>query len=321
MIALLVSPATACGGSHGTDPERAPARPVVATAADESSPAGGRGWIAWTRGSTPGPVIVLALGRVLVRRTGSRATEEVGPPGVVGASGGGDARTLAIQQVRRGRSDLKLYDLGTRALRDPPRGVNTRQWEWRGEIYGRWLLFGRVDFGLGLYRVVLHDLATGDERVIAAVSGHGAYAEPGQLNGRIAVWAACPDNACTIYRLRIGDRVPVRVAAKLYGRADYAASVTRRGVVYYAEGGLGCGRQVRIMVAAPGRAPRTLVALPPGYDLRFTTALDEGRGTRILYDRVRCSTRRSDVYEVDDPPLARPPAVSPPSIGITAPVR
>jgi hypothetical protein len=273
--------------------------PVVATAADESSPAAGPGWIAWTRGSTPGPVIVLALGTVEIRREGGRA-RRVGPPGVLSAAGGGDARTLAIQQVRGGSSDLELYDVASGKLRDPPRGVNTREWEWRGEISGRWLLFGRVDFGRQLYRVVLHDLATGRERVLAAVSGHGAYAEPGQLNGRFAVWASCPDNACTIYRLRIGDRRPIRVPGPLYGAAAYAASVSRTGVVYYAKGLLGCGRQVRIMRFAPGRPPRVVAALPPGYDLRFTTAADSPDATRILYDRVRCATKRSDIYEIDD---------------------
>jgi hypothetical protein len=319
--ALLVALATGCGASRTTQPRRATERAVVATPADESSPAAGPGWTAWTRGSTPGPVIVLALGRVMVGRAGGERARAVGPPGVLSAAGGGDARMLAIQQVRGGRSDLKLYDLASGKLRDPPPGVNTHEWEWRGEIYGRWLLFGRVDFGRSLYRVVLRDLVTGKERVLAAVSGHGAYAEPGQLSGRFAVWASCPDNACSLYRLRIGDRVPTRVAAKIYGRADYAVSVTRRGVVYYAEGGLGCGRQVRIMVASPGREPRTVAALPPGYDLRFTTAVDAGRATRILYDRVRCSTKRSDIYEVVDRRLATPPAVSPPSIGMTTPVR
>jgi hypothetical protein len=294
-------------------------RPVVATSADESSPAAGPGWIAWTRGSTPGPVIVLSLGRVELQR-GSGRPVAVGPRGVLGAVGGGDARTLVVQQVLDGSSDLAFVDIATGAVRQPPRGVNTRAWEWRGEISGRWLVLGRVDFGGPTYRVVLHDLATGRERVLAAVSGHGAYAEPGQLNGRFAVWASCPDNACTLYRLRIGDRRPVRVVSRFYGGAVYAASVTRAGVVYYAEGRLGCGRQVRIMRSAPGRPPRVVAALPPGFDLRFTTAVDGRAGTRILYDRVRCATKRFDIYEVDDR-LATPPAVSPPSRGIATPVR
>jgi hypothetical protein len=280
-------------------------QPVVATAADESSPSAAPGWIAWTRGSTPAPVIVLDLGAVELRDASGR-TRRVSAPGVLSAAGGGDAHTLAIQEVRGGASDLKLVDVATGRLRDPPPGVNTRDWEWRGEVFGRWLLLGRIDFGRRVYRVVLHDLRTGRERVLAAVSGHGAYAEPGQLNGRYAVWAACPDNACSLYRLRIGERRPVRVPAPLYGAAAYAASVTRTGVVYYAQGLLGCGRQVRIMRFAPGRAPRVVAALPPGYDLRFTWV----DGARILYDRVRCATRRSDIY-----------AVSPPSIGIARPVR
>ena len=273
--------------------------PVVATSADESSPAAGPSWIAWTRGSTPGPVIVLSLGRVELKR-GSRRPVAVGPRGVLSAVGGGDARTVVVQQVRGGSSDLAFVDVATGAVREPPRGVNTRAWEWRGEISGRWLVFGRVDFGRPTYRVVLHDLATGRERVLASVSGHGAYAEPGQLNGRFVVWASCPDNACTLYRLRVGDGRPLRVAARLYGGAVYAASVTRAGIVYYAESRLGCGRQVHIMRSAPGRTPRLVAALPPGYDLRFSTAINGPSGTRILFDRMRCATKRFDIYEVVD---------------------
>src|SRR5438128_10397063 len=78
-------------------------RPVVATGADESSPAAGRGWIAWTRGSTPAPVIVLALGAVELRDASGR-TRRVSPPGILSAAGGGDASTLAIQEVRGGAS-------------------------------------------------------------------------------------------------------------------------------------------------------------------------------------------------------------------------
>ena len=298
-IALIALPLAPGGGSG-------PGRSVVATSADESSPSAGPSWIAWTRGSTPAPVIVLKLGTVELRDATGGRTRRVTPPGVLAAAGGGDARTLAIQEVRGGASDLKLVDVATGRLRDPPRGVNTRQWEWRGDVFGRWLLLGRIDFGRSEYRVVLHDLASGRERTLADVSGHGAYAEPGQLNGRYAVWAACPDNACTLYRLRLGDRRPLRVPAPLYGAAAYAPSVTRTGVVYYAQGLLGCGRQVRIMRFAPGRSPRAIAALPPGYDLRFTWA----DGRRILYDRVRCATGRSDVY-----------AVSPPSTVMAAPVR
>src|SRR5690349_5803027 len=112
-------------------------QPVVATAADESSPSAGPGWVAWTRGSTPAPVIVLDLGAVELHDASGR-TRRVSAPGVLSAAGGGDAHTLAIQEVRGGASDLKLVDVATGRLREPPRGVNTRDWEWRGEVFGRW---------------------------------------------------------------------------------------------------------------------------------------------------------------------------------------
>jgi hypothetical protein len=51
---------------------------------------------------------------------------------------------------------------------------------------------------------------------------------------------------------------------------------------------------------APGSPSRVVANLAPGYDLRFTTAVDGPDATRILYDRVRCATKRSDIYAIDD---------------------
>jgi hypothetical protein len=116
------------------------------------------------------------------------------------ASGGMDGRTLVVQTIRAGRSDLEFYDLLARRLQLPPGGVNTPEWEWRGSISGRWLLLGRVDFGSGAYKIVLHDLRTGKERNLDTVRGHAAYAEPGEVNGPFVTWAGCPDNSCSIYR-------------------------------------------------------------------------------------------------------------------------
>ena len=320
-IALFLPVVAACGVTRPKEAEEDPAgRPVVASPADETSPTAGPGWLAWTCGSTPAEAVVLELGVVELRRSGGPA-RPISEPGVLSAAGGGDERTVVIQEVRGGRSDLKLYDVARGTLREPPRGVNTRAWEWRGEISGRWLMFGRIAFERRLYQVVLHDLATGRERVLAAVSGHGAYAEPGQLNGRYAVWASCPDNVCTLYRLHIGDRKPLMIPApRLYQDVYDAPSVTPAGVVYYAEGRQGCGWQVRIMRYLPGRLAQRVAALPPGYDLRFTTAVDDDGVTRVVYDRVRCASKRFDLYEIEDR-LASPPAVSPPSTGMTAPVR
>ena len=236
-------------------------------------------------------MIVMKLGAVFVRRAGERAVS-ASPAGVLAASGGMDATTLVVQVVRRRGSDLVLFDLRTHRRREPPNGVNTRAWEWRGSISGDRLLFGRFD-GAGTYEVILLNLATGREHRLDSVSGHGAYAEPGQLNGRYAVWAGCPDNFCTIYRYDVLTGKRRRVPGD-YGHSVAAPSVSRRGVVYYERGGLSCGSQATLMRYRPGSAPRVVATLAPGYDFRFSSASDR----RVLIDRVSCKHGNFDVYGV-----------------------
>ena len=289
-----------CGGAsqRGHVSSGLPGRLVVGGAADATSPAGSGDDLVWTRGEVNAPVIVLELGTVELRE-GARRPVRISEPGVLSASGGMDRQNVVIQEVRSGQSDLRLYDLRSHSLRGLPPGPNTRYWEWRGSISGRWLLFGRIDFGAKTYRIVLANLATGEEQVLYSVSGHGAYAEPGQLAGRYAVWLGCPDNVCSIYRydVRTGKKVRVTTRAA-YTTFYYAPSVTADGTVYYAEGARACGAHVALVRFRPPRATRRIATLPPGYDLRFTSAIPGPGGTRIVFDAVNCSSKDVAVYEL-----------------------
>ena len=60
-----------------------------------------------------------------------------------GFIGGIDPPMVVYQQVRNGRSNLKLYNADTQARTDPPAGVNTADWEWEPSISGDWLFFAR----------------------------------------------------------------------------------------------------------------------------------------------------------------------------------
>jgi hypothetical protein len=264
--------------------------PVIATPADETSPATNGRDLAWTRGSKDGPVIVMKLGAVFLRRAGGKAVRISPPGGALAASGGMDARTLVVQVIRNHGSDLELYDLKTGRFRKPPPAVNTRAWEWRGSISGRQLLFGRFN-GTDTYQIVLADLATGRERTLDSVRGHGAYAEPGQLNGRYAVWAGCPDNFCTVYRYDVVNGARIRVPGD-YRHSVSAPSVTATGDVYYGRGLRSCGSQVTLMHYRPSASPNVVAALPHGYDFRFSTT----DGKRVLLDRVSCEHGNFDVY-------------------------
>jgi hypothetical protein len=204
-----------------------------------------------------------------------------------------DEDTLVVQVVRNSQSDLLLYDLKTRRSREPPHGVNTRAWEWRGSVSGSRLLFGRFD-GVNEYDIVLADLSTGRERILDSVRGHGAYAEPGQVSGRYAVWAGCPDNFCSIYRYDIRTGSRLRVPGD-YRHVAYAPSVDARGDVYYGYALRGCGSTVQLRRFRSGAKSRVLQTLPLGYDFRFTNT----DGRRVVFDRVSCSHDNFDIFAAD----------------------
>ena len=234
-------------------------------------------------------MIVMKLGTVFLRH-GSEKPTRISPPGVPAASGGMDKSTLVVQVVRNGQSDLLLYDLKTHRLREPPHGINTRAWEWRGSISGSRLLFGRFN-GVDTYEIVLADLSTGRERILDSVRGHGAYAEPGQVNGRYAVWAGCPDNFCSIYRYDIRTGSRLRVPGD-YRHVSYAPSVAASGDVYYGYALRGCGSAVQLRRFRPGAGLRVLRTLAAGYDFRFTNT--DGRS--VVFDRVSCSQDNFDIF-------------------------
>jgi len=56
-------------------------------------------------------------------------------------TGGIDGTTLIYQSIRKGQSNLRLFDLASH-VRSTPAGVNTRKWEYRATLSGDWILFG-----------------------------------------------------------------------------------------------------------------------------------------------------------------------------------
>jgi hypothetical protein len=244
----------------------------------------------------------MKLGVVLLRRAGERPIA-VTPPHVPAASGGMDGRWLVIEVVRSRQSDLELVNLRDRSHRSLPAAVNTRAWEWRGSISGSWLLFGRYGSPEHTYQVALYNLATRKLRVLDEVGVHAAYAEPGLVNGRYAVWAACHESSCAIHRydLRTGKRL--RITAD-YAHTLYAPSVAASGDVYYARSGLECGEEVELMRYRTGAGSKVVRTFPPGHDLRFTTTTRIGNKQRILFDGGRCPSG-FDILAIDDRPGIR----------------
>jgi hypothetical protein len=264
--------------------------PVLTTRLDEKWAAAGGGFLVWTqsRGSSQRATDVYA-------RRGSRPAFKVNRPGTQARTGGVDGTRLVYQEIAGGLSDLRLYDLAQRRPL-PLRGVNTKRWEMRPTLWGHRLLFGRIDYSTGRYAVLLHDLARGRERELDVIDrSHRPAIEPGQVNGRYAVWATGVDGVYTVHRYdAVSGKKQLLAGSNPYRDPQYAPSVSRRGTVFFARSGLGCGEGVRI-IRAPLRGPEQVVAsLRPGFDLLSTYAASG----RLLFDRAVCKGGRVDVYQL-----------------------
>ena len=277
--------------------EAATERPVRTTPAGEFQPARGPNHFAWEQNTKAQPnhydVLVQADGGGPVRVNAGRTNA---------AMGGIDGNLLVYQQYRKGKSDLFLYDLTTGGRSRLPQRVNSRLWEYWPSISEPWLLFGRWKMPTGARKLILHNLATGEQRVLHRVRSRRAFIDPGQVNGDFAVWSTCPAKGrCQVYRYQISSGTRVQIANP--GSFQRAPSVTRDGTVFLSRGAKGCGGSVRIVKIALDGTEALLVQFPVGLDSRDTFAYtDESGVTHLYYERFACGKRTgSDIYEVLDP--------------------
>jgi hypothetical protein len=269
--------------------------PLLRTTADEERPAAAGGYLVWMQNSTH----ERRHFDVYARR-GTGRPWKVNVPGTQARTGGIDGTTLVYEEIAHGHSDLRLYDLAHRRRLGAPRGVNTRKPETNPSLSRPWLLFVRIDYERGVYRVLLRNLRTGRQIQVEALGGHNPFVDAGQVNGRYAVWASCPDGACDVYRYDIKTRRHLKMPNKdRYQHPQYGPSVLADGTVYFGRSGSNCGSSVKLVRYFHGSA-RTLLTLPPGQDFAASYAARSGGRVSVLYDRAVCSTRRFDVYKVVD---------------------
>ncbi len=277
--------------------------PVRTSPASEEGPAASGSWLAWSQSAGVNPRPPLSTTHVYVRRPDGRVVR-VGPPNRYAQTGGIDGHTLVLQVYDREFSRIARVDLESGHLRYYGGFVNDSGWQWRPSLSGPWLLFGRIDYGRNRYEILLANTKTHEVRRLARVSGHGAYAAPGQVNGNYAVWISCPDNACRAYRYTIGAGRTTRMPAlgtPLYWH--FGPSVTRSGGVYFGISttpGRGCAA-VRLVRYRAGRVT-TLLSFPAGQAFQYSWADDAHRAhPRVLFDRVGCSrSALSDIYGLVD---------------------
>jgi hypothetical protein len=270
--------------------------PVRVTPARDVHPVAGAGFLAWVQNTRAHP----DLFNVYVKPDGG-SQFRVNLPGTEGSLGGIDGTTLAYQQFRSG-SDIKFFNLKTHARSNPPRGVNTKHWEYWPAFQRPWLLFARQNIVTGARSIILFNLQTHASRVLDVVGGN-KYVQPGQLNGGDAVWVHwVPPGRSRVEIYDVANHKLTRVP-NVRGY-DWSPSVTENGTVYFERSGLRCGSNARIVRYPLGGPLATVLSLPKGIDLSSTYVfpLDDG-SIQVFHDRIRCSNVKfgDDIYRfVDD---------------------
>jgi hypothetical protein len=237
---------------------------------------------------------------VMVRLDGSSPVL-VNPGGSRAAMGDFAGQQLVYQQYRGQRSDLRFYDLQTGARRKVS-AANSRHWEYWPSMSGEWLLYGRWNRTSEVRRLFLHNLATGERRLLDRTTRAKAFVGPGQVAGNYAVWSTC-DVRCNVFRYDIASAVTEMIPNP--GAYQRAPSVSPTGTVYFSRGGKGCGASVALVRAPLGGPQEVLIQLQNVLDIRDTYAYTEANGSvDVYYERNGCGKPAgADIYMVEDPAL------------------
>lgn len=307
-LELLASAAASCLvliGASSAAPTATTPIPVKASVRNEGTPAAGSGFFTWAKSRRGHPKVYDVWGQ-----------QEGQPPfkinalGTSGFGGGIDGTTLVYQQIKKHNSDLRFFDLVNRRRTNMRPGINTSRWEWGPSMSGDWLLFGR-DVYQGPEQMILHNLTTGEQRVLDTQRGERGYLLSGQVNGNFAVWSKCLVNACDVFRYDITART--RTAMERNGRLLYSPSVAPSGVTYYVRGETTCGGAELVRTMLDG-ATFVLAESGSARDIGSTYAVvlpgrppNEVPGVRIYFENRKCAGNRYDIYSIDDAQPAPPP--------------
>lgn len=275
-----------------------PQIPVLTTSLGEFQPARSENALAWEQNTRARANQY----NVMVQVDGSSPVQ-ANRGGTSAAMGDFAGNQLVFQQYKgnphiRGRSDLLFFDISSGA-RTKVQGVNTRQWEYWPSHSDGWLLYGRWKPKKEVRRLFLHDLETGERRLLDKTKGENRFIGPGQVQGNYAVWSTCRSR-CNVFRYDIAANTEQMIDNP--GSFQRAPSVTPGGTVYFSRGGKGCGASVALVRSRLDGQQEVLVQLQQGLDIRDTYAYVEPNGTtEVYYERNACQTKAgSDIYKVRD---------------------
>lgn len=212
-------------------------------------------------------------------------------------TGGLDGGRLVYDLRGPKDSDIGMFSIVKSRNLSLPQSVNTGRREFGPSISGPHLVFGRLDTKRRISSVVLTDLRSGRQRVLARARGR-AFVSPGQVSGNWVVWDSCAARCRVVrYRISTGER---QVLPSVAGWA-YGASVAADGTVFFVRSDRTCGRDVQIVRYNRAGVMAPLFDVPRGGDLYGTYAYSDDGATKLLYDRMRCSDYQSDIWRHERP--------------------
>ena len=257
---------------------------VIDTAGYEFGSASGDdgNWLAWSKGAGYGGDHDL-----FVKQTGQPA--DVVEAGKYQQAGNIDGDSLVFHiEPASADSEIRLYDLSTGDVTDPPAGINTSKDDEFPSISGNHLLFSRGPVqGTFSKRVFLYDF-TADSLTPLATAPTGGNVTADSIRGDFATYTVCPSSGrCNVFRYKISTERKTKMPNP--DRATYWSSVLDDGTVYYVQGSpTACGVNTRIMRFQGGSATN-LHTFPDGIEIADLDAVLEAAQPVVYFTRVRCN--------------------------------
>jgi len=224
--------------------------------------------------------------------------------------GGFDPGTdhVIYQQVRRGESDLFLYDLGARE-RTALKELNDGHWQWNPSIDthrgAAWIVYGVNRFGspAAKWRFYLYNGDTGERTLLDETTNRCGCLFPGTIAYPWVTWAVGDDATAWRYDIRSGERTPLLPT----DRDEYGATVTWDGTAYVAQAGDRCGSRAALYRVEPDGTPFLLHEFGDGRE-GANLNVDTARHDRLYFDRRNCRTGGSDVLRLRQADVIGEPA-------------
>jgi hypothetical protein len=257
---------------------------------------GSRRLFAWSNESGRGGKGLVAFAETnggTLTRINARRTEAF-----VGGFDQGTDRVV-YQQVRRGDSDLFLFDIGSRermALRE----LNDSHWQWNASIDTHrgtpWIVYGVNRFGspAARWRIYLYNGETGERTLLDETSNRCGCLFPGTIAYPWVTWAVGEDATAWRYDIRTGERIPLLPT----DRDEYGVAVTPDGTAYIAQGGDRCGAHAELYRIDPDGTPFLIHEFGDGREGTNLSVDTTGPRDRLYFDRRTCRTGTSDILRL-----------------------